>query len=88
MLSPWLEVPGVAERLAAFSEAAGIDLATHGTTSDAETIKDTAIAQPLLVATAILAAENLLDGTAAADAIDVTAGHSSASCPPRPSRAC
>ncbi|SDS41310.1 [acyl-carrier-protein] S-malonyltransferase [Paraoerskovia marina] len=76
MLSPWLEVPGVAERLAAFSEAAGIDLATHGTTSDAETIKDTAIAQPLLVATAILAAENLLDGTAAADAIDVTAGHS------------
>lgn len=76
MLSPWLEVPGVEERLAAFSEAAGIDLATHGTTSDADTIKDTAVAQPLLVATALLAAENLLDGTDAAEMIDVTAGHS------------
>lgn len=76
MLSPWLEVPGVSERLAAFSEAAGIDLEAHGTTSDAETIKDTAVAQPLLVATALLAVENFLDGRSAADAIDVTAGHS------------
>ncbi|UWF78533.1 ACP S-malonyltransferase [Microbacterium neungamense] len=58
-LSPWLELPGVAERLAAFSEAAQVDLAIHGTQSDADTIRDTRIAQPLIVAASIIAAEEL-----------------------------
>ncbi|WCM56712.1 ACP S-malonyltransferase [Microbacterium sp. EF45047] len=58
-LSPWLELPGVAERLAAFSEAAQVDLAVHGTQSDADTIRDTRIAQPLIVAASIIAAEEL-----------------------------
>src|SRR6478609_8529613 len=49
MLAPWLELPGSADRLAAFSEASGVDLVAHGTTSDADTIRDTAVAQPLLV---------------------------------------
>ena len=48
-LAPWLEVPGVADRLNWLSAVAGIDLIAHGTTSDADTIRDTAIAQPLLV---------------------------------------
>ena len=39
-LSPWLELPGVADRLHWLSAVAGIDLAAHGTTSDEETIKD------------------------------------------------
>ncbi len=53
MLTPWLEIDAVAESLAALSEATAVDLIAHGTTSDADTIRDTAIAQPLLVATAL-----------------------------------
>ncbi|WP_062466612.1 ACP S-malonyltransferase [Demequina maris] len=72
MLAPWLEIPEVAESLASLSEAAGVDIVRHGTESDADTIRDTAIAQPLLVATAIATGRALLDGTAPA----LAAGHS------------
>ena len=48
-LTPWLELPAFAASLAGMSEASGIDLAGHGTTSDADTIRDTAVAQPLIV---------------------------------------
>jgi [acyl-carrier-protein] S-malonyltransferase len=48
-LSPWLELPAFAESLEAMSSASGIDLAAHGTTSDADTIRDTKVAQPLIV---------------------------------------
>ena len=48
-LTPWLELPAFAESLAAMSSASGIDLAAHGTVSDADTIRDTKIAQPLIV---------------------------------------
>ena len=73
MLSPWLEVPGVAEHLARSSEAAGLDLVAHGTTSDSETIRDTAVAQPLLTAAALATAAALLDG---GPGPDLVAGHS------------
>jgi [acyl-carrier-protein] S-malonyltransferase len=53
-LTPWLELPGVADRLAWLSAVADIDLVRHGTESDAETIRDTAIAQPLLVAAGLV----------------------------------
>jgi [acyl-carrier-protein] S-malonyltransferase len=56
-LIPWLELPGFADRLAAWSDLAGVDLIRAGTTADAEEIRDTAVAQPLLVASAIAAAE-------------------------------
>ncbi len=61
-LSPWLELPGFAERLGAWSELAGVDLIKYGTTADADEIRDTAVAQPLLVAAAIAAAETLFGG--------------------------
>jgi len=48
-LAPWLELPGFRDRMLWLSTVAGIDLVRHGTESDAETIKDTAIAQPLIV---------------------------------------
>ena len=48
-LVPWLELEGVRERLDWLSAVSGIDLIAHGTTSDADTIRDTAIAQPLIV---------------------------------------
>ncbi|ABY22840.1 malonyl-CoA-[acyl-carrier-protein] transacylase [Renibacterium salmoninarum ATCC 33209] len=74
-LSPWLELPGVQEQLANLSDAVGIDLIAHGTTSDAETIKDTAVAQPLIVAAGLIAARALL-GSDQATAPAVLAGHS------------
>jgi [acyl-carrier-protein] S-malonyltransferase len=76
-LSPWLDVPGVAERLGGWSELAGIDLIRHGTTGTEEEIKDTAVAQPLLVAAALAAATALLDdGLPASGPGLATAGHS------------
>ena len=48
-LTPWLEVPGFEDRLRWLSTVSGVDLVAHGTTSDADTIRDTAVAQPLLV---------------------------------------
>jgi [acyl-carrier-protein] S-malonyltransferase len=59
-LSPWLEVPGVAERLAWYSEVVGLDLVTLGTTGTADDIRDTAVAQPLLVGAGLAAAHALL----------------------------
>ncbi|GGM61363.1 malonyl CoA-acyl carrier protein transacylase [Longimycelium tulufanense] len=59
MLSPWLELDGAAERVAGWSETTGLDLARLGTTADAEEIKDTAVTQPLVVALAVLAHEEL-----------------------------
>jgi [acyl-carrier-protein] S-malonyltransferase len=58
-LAPWLELPGFADRLAAWSELAGCDLIRAGTLADADEIRDTAVAQPLLVAAAIATAEAL-----------------------------
>ncbi len=76
MLSPWLELPGVADQLAAFGEAADLDLRVHGTESDADTIRDTAVAQPLIVSASLVALRAILDGRDATEVADVTAGHS------------
>src|SRR6478672_8431623 len=73
-LAPWLELPGVAERLGAASELAGCDLIRFGTTASADEIKDTAVAQPLLVAAAIVAAAALSEAEAVP--ADAAAGHS------------
>ncbi|MEO3761452.1 ACP S-malonyltransferase [Mycobacterium sp. B14F4] len=59
MLSAWLELPGAAERLAAWSEISGLDLATLGSTATADEITDTAVTQPLVVAATLLAHEEL-----------------------------
>lgn len=73
-LSPWLELDGVADSIAAFSDAAEVDLRRHGTRSDADTIRDTRIAQPLIVAASLIAA-SALQATAGRQA-DGVAGHS------------
>ena len=75
-LAPWLELPGVAERLGAASELAGRDLIKFGTTGSADDIKDTAVAQPLLVAAAIVAAAALSGGDPKDVPADAAAGHS------------
>jgi len=76
-LAPWLDLPGVADRLAAWSDLAGCDLIRYGTTAGAEEITDTAIAQPLLVAAALAVAEVLFGdlGQARNQAV-IAAGHS------------
>ncbi|MEV6839849.1 ACP S-malonyltransferase [Streptomyces sp. NPDC051133] len=70
-LTPWLDLPGAADRVAAWSDAIGLDLVHYGTQADADAIRDTAVAQPLLVAAGILSAAAL--GDIAPDAV---AGHS------------
>ncbi len=75
-LAPWLELPGVAERLGAASELAGCDLIRFGTTAGADEIRDTAVAQPLLVAAAIGAASALSGGDPGDVPADAAAGHS------------
>ncbi|MCX5179497.1 ACP S-malonyltransferase [Streptomyces virginiae] len=71
-LTPWLELPGAADRVAAWSDAIGLDLAHYGTTADADAIRDTAVAQPLLVAAGLLSA-SALGSTSVFGAV---AGHS------------
>lgn len=70
-LTPWLDLPGAADRLAAWSDAIGLDLAHYGTEADADAIRDTAVAQPLLVAAGLLSAAALGDVVPGA-----VAGHS------------
>jgi [acyl-carrier-protein] S-malonyltransferase len=59
-LSPWLEIPGLRDRLSAWSDVAGLDLISYGTVAGADEIRDTAVAQPLLVAAGLAVAEVLL----------------------------
>ncbi|MFJ6169702.1 ACP S-malonyltransferase [Curtobacterium sp. NPDC092190] len=74
-LAPWLEDSAVRDRVGAWSEAIGVDLVEHGTNSDADTIKDTALAQPLIVAAGLVTADALLaDGRRAL--VGGVAGHS------------
>lgn len=60
-LTPWLESPSYRADLERWSEIIGSDLIAHGTTSDQETITDTAIAQPLIVASGIIVGRALLE---------------------------
>lgn len=76
MLAPWLELPGADERVAAWSELSGLDLARLGTTATAEEITDTAVTQPLVVAATLLAHEELTRRGLLAGAETLAAGHS------------
>ncbi len=76
-LQPWLELPGVADRLSWLSTVAGLDLIEHGTVSDAETIRDTAIAQPLIVGAGLVSLLTLFPHPSDAYArIGAGSGHS------------
>ncbi|MGA5419153.1 ACP S-malonyltransferase [Streptomyces lavendulocolor] len=70
-LTPWLDLPGASDRVAAWSDAIGLDLVHYGTKADADAIRDTSVAQPLLVAAGLLSAAALGDVTPQA-----VAGHS------------
>ena len=74
-LEPWLAEDRFRTQLEGISDAVGIDLVAHGTTSDADTIRDTAVAQPLIVAAGLLTLTALFsDGRR--DKVAGVAGHS------------
>jgi [acyl-carrier-protein] S-malonyltransferase len=73
-LEPWLAESRFRDQLEGISDAVGIDLVAHGTVSDADTIRDTAVAQPLIVAAGLLTLSALLEGRR--DRIGGVAGHS------------
>lgn len=59
-LDPWLTETAFRDQLTGISDAVGIDLVAHGTVSDADTIRDTAVAQPLIVSAGLLTLSALL----------------------------
>lgn len=76
-LQPWLELPEFAASIALQQQAAGIDLTHFGTEADADTIRDTKIAQPLIVAAGVATMAALTGGKSLAEAgIAGVAGHS------------
>jgi [acyl-carrier-protein] S-malonyltransferase len=76
-LRPWLDVPAFRTSIESMQAASGIDLVAHGTVSDADTIRDTAVAQPLIVSAGVatLAALFNLDGKIS-NKVSGVAGHS------------
>lgn len=76
-LKPWLENPTFASRFTWLSTVASIDLVHYGTEADADAIRDTRIAQPLLVAAGLVAALELFPHLADAfSQVSAVAGHS------------
>ena len=76
-LSPWLELPDFEDRLRWLSAVADLDLVHYGTEADADTIRDTAIAQPLLVGAGLVSLLSLFPHpTDAFGKVGVGAGHS------------
>ena len=71
MLNSWIADPLLKELLISWSDAIGLDLVHLGTVADADEIKDTANAQPLIVATSLLGADAL-----GIKNFTVTSGHS------------
>lgn len=72
------------ETFASWSEVTGLDLVRYGTTADADEIRDTAVAQPLLVAAGLATANAMLGQLSTPEAplpadpsyVDAVAGHS------------
>jgi len=76
-LLPWLDLPHLRTRLGWLSACAGMDLAELGSTADAATIRDTAVAQPLIVAAGLVALLEVFPVPAEAfGKVGVGAGHS------------
>ncbi len=79
-LEPWLESPTYADRLRWLSAVAEMDLVHYGTKADADTIRDTSVAQPLLVAAGLATALELFpqasEASEASATVGAVAGHS------------
>ena len=71
MLNSWIADPELKHLVESWSQSIGLDLLRLGTTAEADEIKDTANAQPLIVATSLLGAHAL-----GINSFAVTSGHS------------
>jgi len=71
MLTSWIHDPSLKELLVSWSEAIDLDLVHLGTTADADEIKDTSNAQPLIVAASLLGSHAL-----GVKSFAITSGHS------------
>jgi [acyl-carrier-protein] S-malonyltransferase len=71
-LSPWVEDSNLGDLLSTWSETIELDLFRLGTSADADEIRDTANAQPLIVAAGLLA----LTALGSEFSFSVAAGHS------------
>jgi [acyl-carrier-protein] S-malonyltransferase len=72
MLNSWIQDPTLKKLIASWSDAIDLDLLHLGTNADADEIKDTTNAQPLIVATSLLAAHAL----EIKNLLFITSGHS------------
>jgi [acyl-carrier-protein] S-malonyltransferase len=59
MLIPWLELPGARDQVSTWSKLTKLDIERLGTTATADEITDTAVTQPLVVVSALLAYDEL-----------------------------
>ncbi|MSY99413.1 MAG: ACP S-malonyltransferase, partial [Actinobacteria bacterium] len=73
-LAPWLEDADSAQLISIWSDSIGLDLARLGTTADADEIRETANAQPLLVAGGLVGASRLFSSDFSS--VSYVAGHS------------
>lgn len=75
-LSAWLEIPRFRNEIEKLQEAIKLDLIRLGTSADADEIRDTKVAQPLIVAASIASYEALRERTGTALNLAGVAGHS------------
>ena len=75
-LSPWLELDSFKTAIEQYSEILEMDLAHVGTNADADQIKDTRVAQPLIVAASMASHTVLIQALQDKSIIAGVAGHS------------
>jgi [acyl-carrier-protein] S-malonyltransferase len=75
-LTPWLELESFKQEIEKYSAILGVDLIHFGTEADAETIKDTKIAQPLIVAASMASHAELVQALKDESLFAGVAGHS------------
>ena len=74
---PWLDLPAFRTSIESMQAASSVDLVAHGTVSDADTIRDTAVAQPLIVSAGVATLAALFDQSGlVSEKISGVAGHS------------
>ena len=74
---PWLDLPAFRTSIESMQAASSVDLVEHGTVSDADTIRDTAVAQPLIVSAGVATLAALFNQSGlVSEKISGVAGHS------------
>jgi [acyl-carrier-protein] S-malonyltransferase len=75
-LSAWLELPKFRSEIERYSSILDMDLTHYGTKADADQIRDTRIAQPLIVASSMASYAVLVDWLGDRSVVSGVAGHS------------